>query len=484
MKAIWHLDKAKSFYGKKFNILRYITTNVLKKPKINEKRADFVNLNIQPRRINDLDSTYCNTINKKSNGYWNNQENIQNYLSELSQKLNLKTVNDWNNLKQKQIRQHGGRTLCEKYTMYEIKCFGFPKGKLKFKKSIINKKSPGYWDNKKNIQIFLEKIKEKYNLTSLKEWNLTITKKQIEKEGGSRLLKIYSLQEIKSMGVETLFKNDENLNFLSFQNIENENYWFNKENIENFLLQLKITYNLQTPEDWNKIQKKQIENQMGGRKLLKIYSLFDLKCMACPDGKYLFTLKSLQQKSFHFWDFNENIHDFLQFISLKYNLNSIEDWNRISKTQIIDNGGRGLLNKFSLDEIIKNQLDKGRSVSLFNKSLHGRSSQRWLFLQIQKLFPDDEIVEDYFHSEISRESSFPVQFDVFILSKKIAFEYHGKQHYEDIPSAFAPLEMYQFRDEEKEKICKQFGIQLIVIPYWWDNHIDSLTKTIQNKFNY
>ena len=53
-----------------------------------------------------------------------------------------------------------------------------------------------------------------------------------------------------------------------------------------------------------------------------------------------------------------------------------------------------------------------------------------------------------------------------------------KQHYEDIPALFAPLELYQFRDNEKEKLCKQFGIQLIVIPFWWDNNLESLKQKI------
>ena len=61
-------------------------------------------------------------------------------------------------------------------------------------------------------------------------------------------------------------------------------------------------------------------------------------------------------------------------------------------------------------------------------------------------------------------------------------KYHGKQHYEDIPSyGYAPFELYTKRDAEKISICKEFGILLIVIPYWWDNTLQSLKATIDKQ---
>ena len=45
-----------------------------------------------------------------------------------------------------------------------------------------------------------------------------------------------------------------------------------------------------------------------------------------------------------------------------------------------------------------------------------------------------------------------------MIERNIAIEYHGKQHYEDIPQAFNSVETYQHRDIEKEKLCKEHGI--------------------------
>ena len=395
----------------------------------------------------------------KPSAYWENQENILNFLSKIKEKHNLNTPEDWNSITKKQIQSNGGGSLLSKYSLYEIKCMACPEGKSSFNNP------PGYWDNQENIDNFLSKIKEKYNLQTPEDWN-SITKKHIQSNGGGALLSKYSLYEIKCIACPE--------GKSSFNNPPG--YWGNQENILNFLSKIKEKFNLQTPEDWNSITKKHIQSNGGGA-LLSKYSLYEIKCMACPEGKSSFNNPP------GYWDNQENIDNFLSQIKEKYNLNTPEDWKRFSKTQIIQEGGSGLLtNKIYSTIKIKFENEEEISISkLLAGSVEKRSSQRWLFLQIKKLYPHEEIIEDYFHSTISRQSGFTVQFDIFMIERNIAIEYHGKQHYEDIPSTFCPVETYKHRDLEKEKLCSEHGIQLIVIPYWWDNKIESLKETLFSK---
>ena len=413
---------------------------------------------------------------KQAPGYWENQKNIQKFFSEIKQKYNFNTLEDWNSITHEHIQSNGGGSLLQKYSIFELKCMACPEGK-----SIFNnpKQSTGYWENQENILHFLSKIKEKYNLNTPEDWN-SITKKHFTSNGGSSLFVKYSMFELKCMACpegKSIFKNTK----------QSSGYWENKENILNFLLKIKEKYNLNTPDDWNSITTIDIQSN-GGRTLLSKYSMFELKCMACPEGKLTFN-NPIQ--SAEYWDNEENIYKFLSEIKEKYNLNTLEDWKRISKHQIRSKGGRGLFTNKNYTKIkIKFETpNKTPNFIPFTKLISGsakskRSSQRWLFLQIQKLFPQEEIVEDYFHSEISRISGFNVQFDIFMIERNIAIEYHGKQHYEDIPSAgFSNLETYQHRDLEKEKLCSEHGVQLIVIPYWWDNKLDSLKTFLYSKIN-
>ena len=405
-------------------------------------------------------SIFNNT--KQPTGYWENPENIDNFLSKIKEKYNLNTPEDWNSITQKHIQSNGGGSLLSKYSLYEIKCMACPEGK-----STFNKPS-GYWENQENILNLLSKIKEKYNLQTPEDWN-SIKAQHIQSNGGWGLLSKYSLNEIKCMACpegKSSFKNP-------------SGYWDNQENIDNFLSKIKEKYNLNTLEDWNSITKKHIQSNGGGSFLQK-YSMFEIKCMACPEGKSSF---NNPPNPSGYWDNQENIDNFLSKIKEKYNLKTPEDWKRVSKTQIIQEGGSGLLtNKIYSTIKIKFENEEEISISkLLARSVEKRSSQRWLFLQIKKLYPHEEIIEDYFHSDISRQSGFTVQFDIFMIERNIAIEYHGQQHYEDIPSGFCSVETYKHRDLEKEKLCSEHGIQLIVIPYWWDNKIESLKETLFSK---
>ena len=71
----------------------------------------------------------------------------------------------------------------------------------------------------------------------------------------------------------------------------------------------------------------------------------------------------------------------------------------------------------------------------------------------------------------------PLQLDVFIPSKSLAFEYQGIQHYQEV-GVFNPSKSYQQRDEEKRNLCDSNNIKLIEVPYWWNRTAESLHEMI------
>ena len=410
---------------------------------------------------------------KHQSGFWETKENVDKFLLKIKEKYNLNTPEDWNSITVNHIKSNGGRSLLKKYSMFELKRIAYPEGQSIFD---VPPQPSGYWESQENIDTFLSQIKQKYNLNTPEDWN-SITKNHINGNGGSRLFSKYSMFEIKCMacpGGKSIYYNSK----------LPSGYWENQENILQFLSKIKQKYNLNTAEDWNSITQKHIQAN-GGRPLLKKYSMFELKCMACPEGKSIFN-NPKANRSPGYWKNQENIDRFLAKIKEKYNLSTPEDWKRISRHQITSQGGWGLINNKNIKVQVKFETENEPTKSIPLSTLisvpgRKRSSQRWLFLQIQKLFPGEEIVEDYFHSEISRISGSNVQFDIFMIERNIAIEYHGQQHYEDMPSGFSPLQLHQNRDIEKQKLCSEHGIQLIVIPYWWDNKLDSLRETLYSK---
>lgn len=86
--------------------------------------------------------------------------------------------------------------------------------------------------------------------------------------------------------------------------------------------------------------------------------------------------------------------------------------------------------------------------------------------------------ENYAHRDLIRSSSKKmIELDVYLPIEKLAFEYQGEHHFNDI-YALGNKWIQQQRDEEKKRLCIEKDITLIEIPYWWDNEKSSLAATI------
>lgn len=184
-----------------------------------------------------------------------------------------------------------------------------------------------------------------------------------------------------------------------------------------------------------------------------------------------------------YWNKPENIRTFMDRLKEQFNIQSIEDWYRVSVRQIISKGGGGLLQIYnnSLISIFTIAYPEIKWNETKFKTKDKRSAQRLLYNQIQELYPNNEVVEDYFHEELSRLSGHTIQFDIYIPTLKLGFEYHGEQHFKDLP-VYGSIEMYQQRDNEKEKICKEHNITLITIPHHCNlQHIKHKLPSFSNK---
>merc|ERR1711963_222383 len=147
----------------------------------------------------------------------------------------------------------------------------------------------------------------------------------------------------------------------------------------------------------------------------------------------------------------------------QYRIASEEDWYRLSLKQIRAAGGSGALKHHGhsprqLLQVAYPEENWSRTKAARRDK---RSVQRWMFLKIQELFPGRELIEDFFCAELARDSGQVAQFDVYIPSLRAAFEFHGIHHYQDLP-AFGQVDMYQGRDQEKEALCSEHEIALVV----------------------
>jgi hypothetical protein len=88
-----------------------------------------------------------------------------------------------------------------------------------------------------------------------------------------------------------------------------------------------------------------------------------------------------------------------------------------------------------------------------------------------------DILEEYQHPHMPYPFSLPPfsGLDIYIPGMRIAFEYHGLQHYKDLHNMDqADLEF----DMKKEEACRRIGISLISIPHWEDINAEKLIQIL------
>jgi hypothetical protein len=105
-------------------------------------------------------------------------------------------------------------------------------------------------------------------------------------------------------------------------------------------------------------------------------------------------------------------------------------------------------------------------------------TQHILFQFIKNILPGSEAYDNYSSADFRYGlSNHYMEFDVFVPSLSLVFEYQGQQHYKTV-SYIGSSSTSQMRDREKKRLCDSYGLTLITIPYWWNNKKESLIATI------
>eukprot|EP01114_Cavostelium_apophysatum_P024131 TRINITY_DN9358_c0_g1_i1.p1 TRINITY_DN9358_c0_g1~~TRINITY_DN9358_c0_g1_i1.p1 ORF type:complete len:418 (+),score=72.81 TRINITY_DN9358_c0_g1_i1:58-1311(+) len=113
-------------------------------------------------------------------------------------------------------------------------------------------------------------------------------------------------------------------------------------------------------------------------------------------------------------------------------------------------------------------------------------TQYYLFDMLKSVLPKDTDVHfNFVHPKLLYlGSKKPMELDIYVPSLSLAFEYQGIQHYDFNENFSFEKSQHQLRlkrDIEKRSACKNIGLELIEIPYWWDGSLASLLATIRKR---
>eukprot|EP01124_Arcella_intermedia_P022457 TRINITY_DN3345_c0_g2_i1.p1 TRINITY_DN3345_c0_g2~~TRINITY_DN3345_c0_g2_i1.p1 ORF type:complete len:283 (-),score=75.09 TRINITY_DN3345_c0_g2_i1:211-1059(-) len=184
------------------------------------------------------------------------------------------------------------------------------------------------------------------------------------------------------------------------------------------------------------------------------------------------------------WTIPSQLFEFLRISGVLLFVRSPLDWYRISRNQLKQVGGSGLIDVFGgigrVLEFVYPEVGWDRKRFLARGK---KSTQRWLRVMLEEILPQNTLIlEDFLHPALlwDQNSHHKMELDIWVPQYSLALEYQGEQHYYH-NCFFGSTETLVRRDKKKRKRCEENGISLLIIPYWWDQTKTSLASHLHHR---
>ena len=330
----------------------------------------------------------------------------------------------------------------------------------------------GYWKEASNLRSFFDDLGKRIGIQTLDDWYHKLSFDLVTQNGGGGLL---NRKKSPSAALMDAYP-EHNWIPWKFATVP-QGYWKDPANQRRFFDELGKQLGIQELDDWYDKLSKKIIIDNNGISILSKHRGSPASALMAAYPEHTWAPWKFDTAPMGYWSSKDNINQFLSDLSDKLLIQSLDDWYRVDLEQLHKLGAGTILNRHKgLYGLLKEHYpDHPWDPKKFHQLV--LKAQRWLAITLKKMFPNEEILEDYMHPKAPLESRQQLQLDVYIPSKSLAFEYQGKQHYEDV-RIFSPTTTYQQRDKTKKDFCAANNIKLIEVPYWWNRTPESLQQMI------
>jgi hypothetical protein len=233
-------------------------------------------------------------------------------------------------------------------------------------------KPAGYWKVIENQRAFFDQLAIKLNIQNPDDW-CKVTLEKAVKEGGRFITRYYNSSMRLGSDILVIFLTICEALQTVYPELATANwrakphgYWRDKENQRAFFDRLAVKWNIQKPEDWNKMSTKMVMSEGGNfisyynHSVSKgIYTLNTLSHVLALQAVYPeFTPAEWKSKPRGYWKDKENQKAFFEQLASKLNIQKPEDWHLVTKQTIKDEGGS------FVDKYYNYSLVKGKTYSL------------------------------------------------------------------------------------------------------------------------
>jgi hypothetical protein len=328
-------------------------------------------------------------------GYWNDPNEQMKFVEWLWNKLELKDMEDWYNIKKEDIDELGGNNFFEYFgnSVRRMVCSCYPQ--IEWQVWRFGDLPGGFWMESKNQRKFLDWMAEDMNMKKVEDWYRTM-RGDFLKRGGGGLLDRY-----KGSPIDALKKIYNRTEWQEWRfNPVPDGYWNRMENRRQYFDWMMDQLEMKRMEDWYEIKSSDI-SEMGGTELLNLYQ-----------GSLGISLKSIypewewkpwifaEDVPETFWHSFENQRKYMDWFAEESGVNLVEEWYGKDKNSIIKKGGSGLIRYYkgslprSLRSIYKHTAWKDWLFEyiprgFWNSIENCREYMEWLFDRLEYSKGDD-----------------------------------------------------------------------------------------------
>lgn len=262
-------------------------------------------------------------------------------LNKVGQKLGIDKWENWYTVTQSQLIDNGvGSLLMSRYNGSPASLIQSVYPEHPWKLWQFNSVPSRYWSKKEHIHQFLDSLSSTLDITQWEDW-YAVPLEEFSRHGGGGLLNLHNnsprnlLQHAYPQHPWRAWK---------FHQTPRA-YWLDKENQKECMELLAKELNIKQMEDWYQIPFAKLQYKGAGG-LLRLYSNSPAQLIITTYPQYPWKPWKFTTAPKHFWESVDNQRLFMDDLAKHLDLGSWEDWYAVSSQQIIEHGGKALLQKF------------------------------------------------------------------------------------------------------------------------------------------
>jgi hypothetical protein len=283
-------------------------------------------------------------LSKAPNGYWDDIDNVKQFMRYVAWKEEYKTTEDWYKCSRTILEKKykAGKLFEKRGSIVDILNLVY-EGSYKFLPWKFEKSPQGFWESMGSQKIYMEWLFKQLGYQTEEDWYKVTQQDFKDNQGGGLLATYYNGSPYQT--IKALFPENEWLPWKFGQTYTR--FWNSVTNQKWYMEWLFKQLGYQTEEDWYKVTQQDFKDNQGGGLLANYYkdSPYQTLKALYPEKEWLPWKFGMSYQGF--WKSVENQKWYIDWLFNQLGYQTEKDWYKVTQQDFNDNKGHGLLNYYN-----------------------------------------------------------------------------------------------------------------------------------------